>query len=58
MTEIEFQTALKEFYANGGQTTYCDYQGPRFVERTFVKKGYVASMGAQAANLKDQGIRK
>lgn len=58
MTELEFQTALKEFYDNGGQIEQLAYHGPRFVEKTFLKKGYVASMGAQAAGLKDQGIRK
>jgi hypothetical protein len=58
MTEIEFQTAMAEFLNKGGEVEQLAYHGPKFAERTFVQKGYVASMGAKNAGLKDQGIRK
>lgn len=58
MTNAEFELAMKEFLDNGGVVEQVPYSGPRFVEKTFARKGYIASMGAQAARLKDAGIRK
>ena len=58
MTELEFQTAMTEFLNKGGVVEQLAYHGPKMSDKTFVQKGYVASMGASKANLKDQGIRK
>lgn len=58
MTNVEFETAIKEFLDNGGVVEQLDYYGPNGSDRTFVQKGYVASMGASRARLKDEGVRK
>lgn len=58
MTELEFQTAMKEFLDNGGVIEQVPYNGPRFVEKTFPKRGYLWATGATNARLKDAGIRK
>ena len=58
MTNAEFELAMKEFLDNGGVVEQLAYHGPKGSDRTFVQKGYVASMGAQHARLKDQGVRK
>jgi hypothetical protein len=56
--DLEFKAMMAEFLSNGGEIEQLKYHGPRFVEKTFVQKGYVASMGATNARLKDEGIRK
>lgn len=56
--DLEFEAAMKEFLDNGGVVEQLPYYGPKGSDRTFVQKGYVASMGATNARLKDQGIRK
>lgn len=58
MTELEFQTATKEFFANGGVVEKLAYHGPRFVEKTFIQRPYLWATGATRASLKDQGIGK
>ena len=58
MTNIEFDQAMQEFLANGGQIEQVPYVGPRFVEKTFPQRGYVWAKGATKARLKDDGIGK
>ena len=58
MTNAEFELAMKEFLDNGGQVEQVPYSGPRFVEKTFPRRGYVWATGATNARLKDAGIRK
>lgn len=58
MTELEFQTALKEFFDNDNVVTYLPYHGPKFKEKTFNQKGYVFNAGAKQVNLKDRGLHK
>ena len=58
MTELQFQTAMAEFLNKGGEVEQLAYYGPKGVDKTFVQKGYVASMGATKARLKEQGIVK
>lgn len=58
MTNAEFELAMKEFLDNGGVVEQVPYSGPRFVEKTFPKRGYVWATGATNARLKDAGIRK
>lgn len=58
MTELEFQTAMQEFLNNGGAVEQVPYNGPRFTEKTFPRRGYVWATGATKAALKDAGIRK
>jgi hypothetical protein len=58
MTELEFQTAMAEFLNKGGVIEELKYFGPKVSDKTFVQKGYVASLGATKARLKEQGIVK
>ena len=58
MTNIEFDQAMKEFLDNGGVVEQVPYVGPRFVEKTFPRRGYVWATGATRAALKDSGIGK
>ena len=58
MTNLEFETAMKEFLDNGGVVEQLPYHGPRFVEKTFPRRGYVWATGATTARLKDEGIAK
>ena len=58
MTELEFQTAMTEFLNKGGEIEQLKYHGPKVSDKTFVQKGYVASLGATKARLKEQGIVK
>lgn len=56
--DLEFEKAMNEFLANGGEIEKLAYHGPKVSDKTFVQKGYVASIGATKARLKEQGIVK
>lgn len=58
MTNADFDQAMKEFLDNGGVVEQVPYVGPRFVEKTFPRRGYVWATGATKARLKDEGIGK
>lgn len=58
MTKLEYNQVVQEFLNNGGVIQQIPYAGPRFVEQTFPKRGYVWATGATNARLKDEGIRK
>lgn len=58
MTNAEFELAMKEFTDNGGKVEQLEYHGPRFVEKTFPRRGYLWATGATTARLKDEGIGK
>jgi hypothetical protein len=40
------------------KVTILEYKEPKKSERTWSRKGYVASIGAKNANLKEQGYKK
>ena len=47
------------YVQDGIKFTQCAYRGPRSTERTFApNRGSIAQMGAKAANLMAQGIKK